>query len=195
MSKIGLFDMDGTLFDYPAQLREDYSKLMAPGETIPDDLHDESIPYVKARVDLIRSKPGWWKSLPKFQLGWDVYYLAESIGFCTHILTKGPVSKPTAWAEKVLCIQEHFPADVVVNIVGKTKKHYYGVFLCDDYPKYVLEWLQYRPRGVAIIPAQPYNLHFMHPRVVRYDGSNIDQVASILEQAYDRQPGEPFVPT
>lgn len=192
MSKIGLFDMDGTLFDYESQLRFDYSKLMSPGEEIPEDLHDETIDFVKARVKLIRSKPGWWRSLPKLQLGWDVYEIANKIGFCTHILTKGPVSNPAAWSEKVSCIQDHFDSDVTVNIVGGTKKHFYGTFLCDDFPKYVSEWLEHRPRGLVIMPAQRYNLHFTHPRTIRYDGSNLNQVEDALNVVYSREPGEPL---
>lgn len=190
MSKVALFDMDGTLFNHDQRLQEEYRLLMSPGEVEPDDLHDETIPYVKSRIKLIRQKPGWWRTLPKFDLGWDVYDIAKDIGFCIHILTKGPVSNPAAWSEKVACIQDHFGSDVVVNIVGRTKKHFYGSFLCDDYPPYITDWLEHRPRGLVIMPAHKYNKDFSIPRVIRYDGDNIDDVKLALTVIHSRNQGE-----
>lgn len=46
---IGLFDMDGTLFDYTGKLREDLRPLMGPNEEEPQNLWDESLPHIKAR--------------------------------------------------------------------------------------------------------------------------------------------------
>jgi 5'-nucleotidase len=190
---IGLFDMDGTLFDYDGQLRKDLETLMSPNETMPDNIFDESIPWIKARMHLIKSQPGWWRELPKFQLGWDVYEIAVELGFCIDILTKGPRSKPQAWAEKVECIMRHFGDEVVPNIVGKTKKRYYGSFLCDDYPPYVEDWLKHRPRGLAIMPAHDYNKNFTHKNVIRYDGTNLNQVREALLIVSTRQAGEQLV--
>lgn len=192
---VGLFDMDGTLFDYDGQLRRDLEALMSPNEEMPENIFDESIPWIKARMHLIKSQPGWWRDLPKFQLGWDVYEAAIELGFCIDILTKGPRSKPQAWAEKVECIMRHFPEEVVPNIVGKTKKRYYGAFLCDDYPPYVEDWLKHRPRGLAIMPAHRYNEKFSHPNVIRYDGTNLNQVREALEIVRDRKDREPLVLT
>lgn len=192
---VGLFDMDGTLFDYDGQLRRDLETLMSPNEEMPENIFDESIPWIKARMHLIKSQPGWWRDLPKFQLGWDVYEAAIELGFCIDILTKGPRSKPQAWAEKVECIMRHFPEEVVPNIVGKTKKRYYGAFLCDDYPPYVEDWLKHRPRGLAIMPAHHYNEKFSHPNVIRYDGTNLNQVREALEIVRDRKDREPLVLT
>ena len=190
---IGLFDMDGTLFDYDGQLRKDLATLMSPDETMPDNIFDESIPWIKARMHLIKSQPGWWRELPKFQLGWDVYEIAVELGFCIDILTKGPRSKPQAWAEKVECIMRHFGDEVVPNIVGKTKKRYYGSFLCDDYPPYVEDWLKHRPRGLAIMPAHDYNKNFTHKNVIRYDGTNLNQVREALLIVKNRIAGEALV--
>lgn len=189
MSKVALFDMDGTLFDYNRKLLEDYKALMSPGEELPDDIHNSETDYVNARYKLIKSQPGWWRTLPKYQLGWDVYNIASAMGFCIHILTKGPSSQPAAWTEKVQCIQDHFGSSVTVNIVGKTKKHYYGSFLCDDYPAYAFEWLEHRPRGLVIMPAQDYNYGIKHERIIRYDGNNVQQVYDALRHVYDRIPG------
>ena len=188
--RVGLFDMDGTLFDYVGQLRADLKKIMAPEETEPVNLWDESLPHIKARMSLIKNQPGWWRNLPKFHLGWEVYNVAINIGFCIDILTKGPLSKSQAWAEKVECIAYHFGEDVVPNIVGKTKKRYYGRFLCDDYPEYVEDWLKHRPRGLVIMPAHDYNEGFTHPNMIRYDGYNLDEVEAALEAVYARKDGE-----
>src|SRR4051812_15556035 len=105
---IALFDMDGTLFDYEGQLIEDMKKLMAPGETEYEDIFDETEPHLKQRMKLIKSQPGWWRKLPKLDLGWDVLHLAINVGFDCEILTKGPHGNRAAWAEKAECIDIHF---------------------------------------------------------------------------------------
>jgi hypothetical protein len=188
--RIGLFDMDGTLFDYESQLRQDLRKLMAPGEVEPESIFDESLPHVRHRLDLIKSQPGWWRGLPRFPLGWDVHKIATEMGFDIHILTKGPRRKPMAWMEKVQCVQDHFGLSVNIDIVGKDKSARYGHFLVDDWPSYVEEWLKHRPRGLVIMPAHPYNRDFSHPNVIRYDGTNLPEVRSALEAVQRRKPTE-----
>jgi hypothetical protein len=205
--RIGLFDMDGTLFDYDGQLRKDLRLLMAPGEVEAENIFDESKPWLKARMHLIKSVPGWWRNLPKFQLGWDVYNIADNMGFCIEILTKGPRSKPQAWAEKVECINQHFGEDMVPNIVGKDKKRYYGRFLVDDYPQYVADWLKHRPRGLVIMPAHDYNtpekfhkavedeyepfqITELLDNVIRYDGTNLEEVRKALMAVWNRESGQ-----
>jgi 5'-nucleotidase len=198
MPKILLVDMDGTLFDYEGQLRFDLQRLASPVEpnVFTDrsiDLWDEKYPYIKARSDLIKSVPGWWRTLPKFQLGWDVYWTAMDIGFCCKILTKGPNSKSLAWKEKLECIRDHFGEDMPVDIVGKDKSGVYGRVLVDDYPTYMEDWLKHRPRGLGIMPAHPYNKGYKSPRVIRYDGTNLDQVRKVLQLAYDREQKEDWI--
>lgn len=190
---IGLFDMDGTLFDHDAAIRRDMEKLRSPGEDPFEDFRDKNKPWLEARIDMIRRQPGWWRNLEKYQPGWDIYNVAVEIGFCIEILTKGPYSKPQAWAEKVECIRMHFDEDMAINIVGRTKKRYFGRFLCDDYPDYCSDWLEHRPRGLVIMPAHDYNKDFSHPRAIRYDGTNLDQVRAALEIVRDREDGEPLV--
>jgi len=112
--------------------------------------------------------------------------MAKNAGFCCKILTKGPRSKPLAWSEKVQCIQEHFGEDVPIDIVGKDKAGTYGRILVDDYPKYMLGWLDHRPRGLGIMPAQPCNQGFEHPNVIIYDGNNSEQVSKAIEAAFNR---------
>lgn len=187
---VGYIDMDNTLFDYEGQMRRDMRLLMSPCEEEPENLWDESKPYLKARMNLIKMRPGWWRDLPKFQLGWDVYEVAKALNFDITILTKGPQSKPHAWAEKVECITRHFGCDLSIDIVGETKKRSWGLFLVDDYPEYVKDWLKHRPRGLVIMPAQPYNADFTHPNLIRYDGTNIEEVRAALTAVRNRKPGE-----
>lgn len=193
MSLVGLFDMDGTLFDHDQAVLRDLELLRAPGEKKIVQLHNmDDIPHMRARIDLIRRQPGWWKNLEKYQPGWDVYRAAVRLGYCIEILTKGPRTKPAAWMEKVECLQKHLGEDVIANIVGKSKKRYYGRFLCDDFPDYCEEWLEHRPRGLVIMPAHHYNKKFKHPRAVRYTGKNLDQVRAALKIAKNRKDGEPL---
>lgn len=193
MSLVGLFDMDGTLFDYDKAVLRDLEKIRSENEPKIVELYNlDDIPWLKARIDMIRTQPGWWKNLQKYQPGWDVYKIAARLGFCIEILTKGPSNKPAAWSEKVECLQKHFRSDVIPNIVGKSKKRYYGRFLCDDYPKYCEEWLEHRPRGLVIMPAHYYNVDFVHPRVIRYDGSNLEQVRAALKVVKKRKDGQPL---
>lgn len=190
MQPICLIDMDNTLFDYEGQMRADLKKLASPEEVIPDDLWDENVPWLKERMRLIKNTPGWWVNLPKFKLGWDLYFLADELGFKCRILTKGPSSTPSAWVEKFQCIKQHFDNNVSVDIVGEDKSGTYGHVLIDDYGPYVLGWLEYRPRGLVIMPAQPYNAEIQHPNIIRYTGENIEVVTKALQAVKLRQPGE-----
>jgi len=196
MPAIALFDMDGTLFDYDGQMQKDLVNLMSPEETITEEMLREGDmwalakdhPYLERRMDLIKKVPGWWKNLPKFQLGWDVLKYAQEIGFCCHILTKGPRKKSFAWAEKVECIDLHLGEDFPIDIVGKDKDNRYGRVLVDDYPTYMEGWLANRKRGLGIMPRQKVNIGFEHPNVVVYDGTNIKEVVRALKAAYLREP-------
>jgi hypothetical protein len=194
MPKIALFDMDGTLFDYEGQMKKDLIAIAAPEEEVDagliyiSDLWKlaKQYPYIEKRVDLIRRQPGWWRNLPRFTLGWNVYHMAVAVGFCTKILTKGPRSKSTAWAEKVDCITDHFGEEMPIDIVGKNKNDTYGRVLVDDFPEYVEGWLANRPRGLAILPAGTCNKGFQHPNAIVYDGSNDEEVYAALRSAYRR---------
>lgn len=177
--KIALFDMDNTLFDYSGTLRADMRKLMSPAEEEAADLYDESKPYLRARMDLIKSVPGWWRNLPPLTLGWDVLDVFRgnyNNDFKIKILTKGPNSKPLAWAEKAQCIFDHFGHTIRPDIVGEDKMGQYGHVLVEDYPPYILGWLKWRPRGLVILIHNDTNADFTHPNVLRYDGTNITQV-------------------
>lgn len=184
--KICLFDMDGTLVNFDGQMRGDLAALMSPSETMPEDIWDEEQLWLENRKKLIKSKPGWWLNLPRFQLGWDVYDIAvEEIGFDPRILTKGPYNATAAWTEKVEWCRRELP-HVAVTIT-EDKSTQYGRVLVDDWIPYVEPWLARRPRGIVIMPAWPWNKGFKHDRVVRYDGTNIAEVKDALLWAFNRK--------
>lgn len=188
-----LVDMDGTLFDHDGALRRDMLAIASPQEkeflkTV-TNFHDlEGQEHYSNRIELIRKQPGWWVNLEKLEIGFTILEMIQDIGFCTKILTKGPKpwKNPGAWSEKAMCIHKHFGDTMNIDIVGRDKGGTYGRVLVDDYPKYLTDWLKHRQRGLAIMPAHPYNEGFTHPNVIRYDGMNYDEVRKALQAAYDR---------
>jgi 5'(3')-deoxyribonucleotidase len=192
--RIALFDLDGTGADYDGEMARREVPLRAPGEPIFvgwDDVPD----YIKARRDLIKKQPGFWRQLPRLEHGFHVVEKIRQVGFKLHVLTKGPVKTTTAWTEKVEWCQEHLPdADVTIT---QNKALVYGRVLVDDFPPYFEPWLSVRPRGLVICVAHSWNADFAqggpkeHPNVIRYDGTNLAAVETALRRAYDRQPGTP----
>jgi hypothetical protein len=83
--------------------------------------------------------------------------------------------------------------DVDITIT-RDKGLVYGLVLVDDWPKYILRWLKWRPRGLVIMPASTSNEKFKHPQVIRYDGSreSFDQVDTAMRKVLVRKPREPF---
>lgn len=179
---VALFDMDGTLCDYEGTLLHDLKMLAGPNE--PEiDLHldDSKQPqYLLQRMRVIKSKPGWWLNLPKLLPGEDIFNLCRSLGFTTHILTKGPRHTPAAWTEKLLWIQNHFGTETDVTIT-QDKGLVYGKVLVDDWPPYILRWLEWRPRGQVIMPIHSYNQDFHHPNVFPYWGEMEGEVGKLDE--------------
>ena len=104
------------------------------------------------------------------------------------ILTQGPRRVPEAWSGKKEWIDANL-GDVDVTIT-RDKGLVYGKVLVDDYPKYAERWLEHRPRGLVIMPEHKYNKGYSHPNVVRYDGSNLDEVREVLTRVKTRQPRE-----
>jgi hypothetical protein len=180
MAKVGLValvDMDGTLCDYQGSLRRDLEALRSPGdpEVGPDD---ETPAWLRAREHAVRRQPGWWRTLPPLKLGFDVLAELQALQFEVHVLTKGPAHAPRAWTEKLEWCQHHLPGVPVT--ITMDKGLVYGKVLVDDWPPYVERWLTWRPRGLVILPAQPWNAGFAHPNALRYDGGNLDEIRAAL---------------
>lgn len=69
--KVCMFDMDDTLYDYVGQLRRDLEALQSPHEPpLPENLFRDTPAWLRRRMNLIKSQPGWWLNLPRLQLGW-----------------------------------------------------------------------------------------------------------------------------
>jgi len=189
---IGLFDMDGSLANYDKAALEGLAALKSPDEPAVEDVWAASdIPHLKARMDLISRQPNWWLSLEPIPMGFQVLNLAKEIGFQIHVLTQGPKTKPLAWKEKVEWCQKHLGPDIDIHIT-RNKGMVYGKFLYDDFCDFMLKWLEHRPRGLGIMPVNKANKDFRHPQVVRWDGSNLEEVVERLRAAYRRLPGEPL---
>ncbi len=167
---IAQIDLDGTLADYDKAMRHDMRRIQGPDE-IPWEGHaeGEAPEYVHQRVRLIRQRPGWWENLERYEPGFEILHELQEAKFHCHILTKGPESAVASWTEKVRWCQKHVPGLPIT--VTQDKGLVYGRVLVDDWPEYIARWLKWRPRGIVIMPAHPWNLDFQHPRVVRYTGT------------------------
>jgi len=175
---IALVDMDGTLCDFDGAMQSGLESLRGPDEDPRlSDLMYEDIPYIKARRKLIKSQPGFWRNLKPFKLGFDILEELDHLKFSTFILTKGPKHVDAAWTEKKEWCRQHVPHLPI--IMSEDKGLVYGKVLVDDWPLYIDRWLERRPRGLVIAPAHTHNVGIeeKYPNnVIRYDGSNMDQV-------------------
>lgn len=192
---IALFDMDGSLADYDGAMVRDLAELGAPDEppaTRENLWLTEKREHVLARMRLIKGQPGWWLNLDPIPMGMTVLRLCERLGFDVHVLTKGPKRHSLAWDEKVRWCQRHIGPEVDIHVTSD-KGLVYGKFLYDDYPDYMLRWLRHRPRGLGVMPVCPQNRDFTHPNVVKWDGTNIEDVTRAITAAKARNPGEPLV--
>lgn len=175
IENIALFDMDGTLCDYDGEMYKELEKRKLPSEkSFYPPIRDNAPSYVRARVRDIMLNKDWWANLPRFRLGWDVLEEAKSLNYKIMILTKCSKSNPDGWAGKIEWMKKHLPnTDITITT---DKSLVYGRVLVDDYPPYVQRWLEHRPRGIAIMPANRGNKDFKHVQVIRYDGSNLLEV-------------------
>lgn len=181
---IALVDMDGTLADYSGAMTRDLTILASPCciwglESPPVDPGDlDKIPHMKARMDLIKNQPDWWFNLARLEGGFKIVDMLKREGYKIHVLTKGPKRNVSAWTEKVRWVQKHLPNTNIT--ITHDKGLVYGRVLVDDWPSYIEAWLKFRPRGLVIMPDQPWNKDFSHPQVIRFDGNNYLEVYSKL---------------
>jgi len=194
-ANIALFDMDGSLADYDGAMLESLNALAGPDEevltreTLHEFLKKEELPHIKARLRSIKRSHGWWCRLKPIPAGMEVLKMATEIGFKPHILTKGPKRAAIAWKEKVEWCQHHIAEDIDIHITSD-KGMVYGKVLYDDFPDYMLRWLKTRPRGLGIMPVTPSNRDFVHPNVIKWDETNLDEVRDALIAAFNRQAGD-----
>jgi len=190
--RIALIDLDGTVADYDGALATAMEPLYGPDEQRYEGWVNIP-PHIVARRDLVKRQPGFWRNLPRIQLGFEVVAELEAVGFELHALTKGPVKTTGAWTEKVEWCQENMPkANVTIT---QDKSLVYGRVLFDDFPPYFEAWQKVRPRGLVICIAHPWNEMYASNRgsyryVVRYDGTNMDSVKERIQGAFERKPGE-----
>lgn len=183
MKPIALIDMDGTLADYAGALKRDLDKLVAPEELprLVGTLEEqEAYPHLKARMDLIKRQPGWWEGLATLPAGFVVVNMLRRLDYHLHILTKGPKRNVDAWTQKAKWCQQWIPdAEITITL---DKGLVYGRVLVDDWPPYIQAWLEYRPRGLVIMPAQPWNQHFKHPQVIRHTENDLEVFEALTAQ-------------
>lgn len=186
---IALLDMDGTIADLDSALERGLAKLAAPGEEPPPPYSPTNTdpPHIDARKTLLKRQPGFWRNLPPLQLGFDIVKMLVALKFEVHVLTKGPQNTTSAWTEKVDWVHQWLPGTPVT--ITRDKSLVYGRVLVDDWPPYFEAWLKVRPRGLVICIAHPWNEAIDDPRVIRYDGTNLDQVRDALLYAKNRPAG------
>lgn len=186
---ICLFDLDGTLINYDECLRRDLEKLRSPNEpsTISWKRKQEP-PYILNRMNLIRSSSTWWENLDQLPSGFAILDNAINLGFRIVICTQGPKTNAEAWKGKMIWCLKHLPQDTEITIT-RDKGLIYGRVLVDDYPEYIMKWLEHRKRGLVIMPAYDYNADFSHPQVIRYKGSVLElaNITKALTKARDRK--------
>lgn len=169
---IALIDMDGTVTDFHEALERDLQVVLGADR---EKVSPETLENIER---LIKVQPGWWRDLNPIELGLNIAKTLEDIGFRLMVLTKGPVFSKNAWTEKVEWCAEHLPhANVTIT---HDKGLVYGKVLIDDWPPYIERWLEWRPRGIVIMPAQKWNENFIHPNVYRV--ATTEDVFKLREQ-------------
>ena len=166
---VALIDMDGTIADFDGQMRKDLAALASPAEqpmaNEGEGTDDFDPSWLKARKHLIKSQVGWWEGLPPYAPGMEIAAMLKDAGFSLTVLTKGPYKAYRAWSEKVNWCRRHLP-DAGVTIT-EDKGLVYGKVLVDDWPAYGIRWLEWRPRGLLIVPAHPWNEIDRYPPAIR----------------------------
>lgn len=174
---IALFDMDATMANFELSMRIQLQKLRSRGE--PSFITEDDEPVVdlweyqrqhnhaRERMRLIKRSTGFWKYLPMIRSGLDLFDAFAEAGFRTDVLTQAPKSCPSAYTEKKEWCDLYLPPDTTIHISGD-KSLVYGKVLVDDWPGYVQPWLDWRPRGLVLMPSYRYNRDFEHERVIKY---------------------------
>ena len=176
---IALLDMDGTVCRWHEQLDHDLNEVLGPArKTLP--------PETLTQIEwLIRRQPGWYLNLEPIPLGIKIAEMLRDIGFTVMVATKATPKATNAWSEKAAWCLKYMPYAKVT--VSEDKTLMYGKILVDDYQKFADPWLTRRPRGYVILPDQPWNQGYEHPRVKRVRTlEEIDQLRPFLVEVFNR---------
>ena len=179
---VALVDMDGTLCDTAGAIARGFAELRGPHEDPREEEKSDPPTHIAARRRLIMSVPGFWRNLQPLALGFHIVEVLSDLGFDTHILTKGPSEHSLGWMEKFDWCRHHVPHMPIVMTEDKGLVH--GAVLVEDWPPYIARWLRRCPRGLVIVPAQPWNssIEASFPvGSIRYDGTNLAVVRQRLE--------------
>jgi len=197
-----LFDMDGTLADFDGALQSRMDSITSPSESVWNSENERQEPlYITQRRRLIKSVPGFWFGLPELEDGFWILEQAVDIGFRIMVLSKGPTANSLAWKEKIDWCRAHIlGSSGAMDCDGHGIDHeitltedkglVYGRLLVDDWPDYALRWLEFRPRGLVIMPARRWNKDLHHKQVLRFElGSDSDEIACrhLLREAFNRK--------
>jgi 5'-nucleotidase len=180
IENVALVDMDGTLCEFRPKLDADLARILGPERSKVSPKTIEQVEYA------IRSRKGWYASLKPIALGFRIVRMLEEIGFRIVIMTKSSKEAKNAWSEKVEWISEWLPH--VDMIVTQDKGLVYGKLLVDDYPGHFFRWLEHRPRGVVIMPQQPWNKEVsgtknIHPVM---NDEDLATIRPLIEKVYKR---------
>lgn len=184
---VACIDLDGSACDYNGGMKTAMESMRSPGEPTldgPDPFHDAP-PWLEARMEYVKNRPGFWYDLNPIPLGMEVIDLIREVGYSLMILSKGPKKAVNAWSEKVQWAFRYIP-DALVTLT-QDKGGSYGRVLFDDWPPYILRWLKWRPRGLVLMLDQPWNQEhegkpFEHPNVIRIKSAeDFPRVRAALE--------------
>lgn len=175
-----LFDMDNTLVDWDTAILRDLNALRCHKEEKVTIIPKNGIKkHFRARMDRIMMSIDWWANLDTVQLGMDLWTLAGELGFERVICTQGPRRNPYAWTGKKLWVDKVLGQDVKV-IITRDKSLVKGAILVDDWPLYVIPWLEENPKSAVILPKHHHNITFKHKRATIYSGKNIQDIRNIM---------------
>jgi hypothetical protein len=178
---IAYFDMDDTLVQYTPAIERDYNLYKGPNDPgfSPEN---KKIPYLRKRIDLIRSVPGWWLSLEPHQPGFEILEVCKELGFEIRVASRGPNRCDNAWMEKFMWCKKYLPGVGVTITLDKSVL--LGDLLVEDYPEYLDAWLENNPKSHGIIMPYTRNSDYEHDRVFEYRNSPQD-LKERLEVVYD----------
>lgn len=178
---VALFDLDGTLADFDGSITQAMRSLAGPDEPLWTSANEEyEPPHLTARRRLVKQIRGFWSGLSQLADGFTLLDMARQLDFRIMVLSRGPRTNAVAWGEKLEWCRVNLPPDVQVTLT-EDKGLVYGRVLVDDWPSYIIRWLEWRKRGFVIMPDRVWNQDFAHPQVVRYiAGKNDAEVRQVL---------------